>query len=116
MICGIKRNIEQIDKKKNIKQMKSMYKEINWLVKDGYINDSAMDSLNALLFKKFHSNLLVVSKLEKIEIQKIFARGQIRNAREYELMKQEEEIYNDNSQFEYAEAIRNMLRNFEIKP
>ncbi len=97
--------------------MKSMYNEINWQVKDGYINDSAMNSLNALLFEKFHSNLLDVSKLEKIEIQKIFARGQIRNAIEYELMRQaEEEVYNNDSQFEYAEAIRNMLRNFEIKP
>ena len=76
-----------------------------------------MNSLNALLFEKFHSNLLDVSKLEKIEIQKIFDRGQIRNAIEYELMRQaEEEVYNNDSQFEYAEAIRNMLRNFEIKP
>lgn len=110
----MKRVIQKIDTKQSIRQIRSMYKEVNWLIQDGYLSDSAMDSLNQILAEKFKYNLIDVAASEKDEIKKIIRRGRIRNDGEYELVKQqEEEIYDDESQSDYAESLRKLLGDYE---
>lgn len=92
-----------------------MYKEVNWLIQGEHLSDSAMDSLNQILTEKFKYNLIDASISKKDEIQKILKRGKIRNDGKYELMKrQEEEIYDDKSQLNYAESLRNLLGDYEM--
>lgn len=92
-----------------------MYKEVNWLIQGEHLSDSVMDSLNQILTEKFKYNLIDASISKKDEIQKILKRGKIRNDGEYELMKrQEEEIYDDESQLNYAESLRNLLGDYEM--
>ena len=106
--------IEKIDKKQSMRYMRVLCKEMNWLVQDGYLPDPLMDKLNQILTEKFKYNLVDVAAAEKDEIQKILKRGRIRNDREYELVKnKEDEIYDDDSQFDYAESLRNLLADYE---
>ncbi len=107
--------IEKIDKKQSMRYMRAMYKEMNWLVQDGYLPDPLMDKLNQILTEKFKYSLVDVAAAEKDEIQKILKRGKIRNDREYELVKnKEDEVYDDDSQFDYAESLRNLLGDYEM--
>ena len=88
---------------------------MNWLVQDGYLPDSLMDKLNQILTEKFKYSLVDVAAAEKDEIQKILKRGRIRNDREYELVKnKEDEVYDDDSQFDYAESLRSLLGDYEM--
>ena len=106
--------IEKIDKKQSLRYMQTLYKEMNWLVGDGYLPDPLMDQLNQILAEKFKYNLVDVAAAEKDEIQKIIKRGRIRNDREFELVKNHEEsIYDDDSQTEYAEILRGLMGAFE---
>lgn len=106
--------IEKIDKKQSMRYMRVLCKEMNWLVQDGYLPDPLMDKLNQILTEKFKYNLVDVAAAEKDEIQKILKRGRIRNDREYELVKnKEDEIYDDDSQFDYAESLRSLLADYE---
>lgn len=106
--------IEKIDKKQSMRYMRVLCKEMNWLVQDGYLPDPLMDKLNQILTEKFKYNLVDVAAAEKDEIQKILKRGRIRNDREYELIKnKEDEIYDDDSQFDYAESLRSLLADYE---
>lgn len=111
----MRHTITRIDDRQSVRQMRNMYKEVNWLLQDKYLPDSAMDSLNQILTEKFKYNLIDVASSEKAEIQKILKHGKIRNDSEYELEKrQEEKIYDDESQFDYAESLRNLLSDYEI--
>ena len=106
--------IEKIDKKQSMRYMRVLCKEMNWLVQDGYLPDPLMDKLNQILTEKFKYNLVDVAAAEKDEIQKILKRGRIRNDREYELVKnKEDEVYDDDSQFDYAESLRSLLADYE---
>lgn len=114
-VNGMKETITRIDKKQSIRQMRSMYKEMNWLIQDGYLPDSAMDALNQVLTEKFQYNLVDVAPSEKDEIRKILKRSKIGNDREYRLIRQQEEnIYEDESQIDYAESLRHLLRTYEM--
>lgn len=114
-VNGMKNVIAEIDNKRSMRKIRSMYEEVNWLLQDGYLPDSAMDSLNQILTAKFKYNLVDVAASEKDEIRRIIKRGKIRNDGEYELVKrQEEEIYDDESQFDYAESLRNLLGDYEM--
>lgn len=111
----IKHTITRIDRKHSIRQIRSMYKEVNWLIQDDYLSDSAMDSLNKILMEKFKYNLIDVAISQRKTVQKILKRGKISNDGEYELVKQqEEEIYDDETQFDYAESLRNLLSDYEM--
>lgn len=111
----IKKTVEQeLDQKSDIKRMRMLYKEMNWMVGDGFLTDTQMDSLNRILSKKFKYNLNDVTKSNIDEIDKIIKCGKIRNDREFELVKnREDEIYADDSQWDYAESLRKLMSDYE---
>ena len=95
--------------------MRMLYKETNLMVREMYLPDPLMDKLNQILTEKFKYSLVDVAAAEKDEIQKILKRGRIRNDREYELVKnKEDEVYDDDSQFDYAESLRSLLGDYEM--
>lgn len=105
---------EEIDQKSDIKRMRMLYKEMNWLVGDGFLTDTQMDSLNWLLLKKFKYNMNDVTKSNIDEIDKIIKRGKICNDREFELVRNREDaIYADDSQWDYAESLRKLMSDYE---
>lgn len=107
--------IKKLDKKQSMRYMRAEYKEVNQMVREMYLSDPLMDQLNQILTEKFKYNLVDVAAAEKDEIQKIIKRGKIRNDREFELVKnQEEAIYDDDSQTEYAEILRGLLGAYEM--
>lgn len=111
----IKQVVKDTDKKKSIRQMRTMYKEVNWMIQDGYLSDATMEALNKTLTEKFNYNLRDVAAYGKDKIQKIIKRGRICDDEEYELVKrQEEEIYNDESQYLYSESLRSLLGDYEM--
>lgn len=87
---------------------------MNWMVGDGFLTDTQMDSLNRILLKKFKYNLNDVTKSNIDEIDKIIKCGKIRNDREFELVKnREDEIYADDSKWDYAESLRKLMSDYE---
>ena len=116
MLKEIERVItEELDKKSDIKRMRILYKEMNLMIREEYLPDPLMDQLNQILAEKFKYNLVDVAAAEKDEIQKIIKRGRIRNDKEFELSKnKEDEIYDDESQFNDAESLRNLLGDYEM--
>ena len=107
--------IARIDQKKSLRLMRMLYKETNLMVREMYLPDPLMDKLNQILTEKFKYSLVDVAAAEKDEIQKILKRGRIRNDREYELVKnKEDEVYDDDSQFDYAESLRSLLGDYEM--
>ena len=116
MLKEIERVItEELDSKLDIKRMRILYKEMNWMIREEYLPDSLMDKLNQILTEKFKYSLVDVAAAENDEIQKILKRGRIRNDREYELVKnKEDEVYDDDSQFDYAESLRSLLGGYEM--
>lgn len=107
--------IEDIDKTHNLRKMKALYKEMNILVGEEMLSPKQMDDLNQLLKEKFGHNIADEKDKETEIIQKIVKRGKIRNDREYELVKRrEEEIWEDDSQTEYAETLRRMMGDYEV--
>jgi hypothetical protein len=106
--------IKKIDKTQNMRYMRSMYKEINWLVGDGLLPDPLMNQLNQILTEKFNYNVVDVVAADNVEIQKIIKRGRIRNDSEFELVRNKEEaIYADDSQWDYAETLRKLMSDYE---
>lgn len=106
--------IEKIDKTQNLRYMRIMYKEMNWLVGDGLLPDPLMNQLNQVLTEKFKYNLVDITAVENVEIQKVIKRGRIRNDREFELVRNREDaIYADDSQWNYAEALRKLMSDYE---
>ena len=64
--------------------------------------------------EKYGHDIADEMELETATIQKIIKRGIIRNDDEFEIVKRrEEEIYADESQFEYAETLRNLMSAYE---
>ena len=107
---GVMEVIDNIDKTHNLINMKALYKEINILVGEGMLSEKQMDDLNQLLKDKFGHNIADEKDKETELIQKIIKRGKIRNDREFELVKRrEEEVYQDDSQADYAETLRNLM-------
>ena len=84
------------------------------MLREHIIPDNQMNELNQLLKARFgHCIVDEIAKDEKI-IQGIIARGIIRNDREFELVKRrEEEIYDDDSQQEYAEKLCKLMSDYE---
>ena len=107
--------IEDIDKTHNLRKMKALYKEMNILVGEEMLSPKQMDDLNQLLKEMFGHNIADEKDKETEIIQKIIKRGKIRNDREFELVKRrEEEIWEDDSQTEYAETLRRMMGDYEV--
>ena len=105
---------EELDEKTDIRRMRLLYREMNWLVEEGFLPDSQMDSLNQILQEKFKHSLNDAANSDYDEIKKIVKRGKILNDREFELVKNREEaIYADESQAEYAEILRGLLVAYE---
>lgn len=112
---GVMEVIGNIDKTHNLRKMKALYKEMNILVGEEMLSPKQMDDLNQLLKEKFGHNIADEKDKETEIIQKIIKRGRIRNDREFELVKRrEEEIWEDDSQIEYAETLRRMMGDYEV--
>jgi len=112
---GMMEVINNIDKTHNLRKMKALYKEMNIFVGEEMLSPKQMDELNQLLKEKFGHNIADEKDKETEIIRKIIARGKIRNDREFELVKRrEEEIWEDENQIEYAEALRRMMGDYEV--
>lgn len=105
--------IADAEKTSDIKLMKRVYKETNVLVRET-LTSRLIEPLNIILKEKYGHDIADEMELETATIQKIIKRGKIRNDDEFEMVKRrEEEIYADESQFEYAEALRNLMSAYE---
>ena len=105
--------IADAEKTSDIKLMKRVYKETNVLVRET-LTSRLIEPLNIILKEKYGHDIADEMELETATIQKIIKRGIIRNDDEFEMVKRrEEEIYADESQFEYAEALRNLMSDYE---
>ena len=113
MLVDYGKNIIAIlDKKKKKNDMRALYKELHLNVRE--LPPNQIEELNQILTEKFGHNLADVAKMETKAIEKIIKRGRIRNDTEYRLVWQrEDEIYTDDSQFEYAETLRKLLSDYE---
>ena len=108
----VEKIIMKIDKKKKKNDMRALYKELHLWLRD--LPPNQIEELNQILTEKFGHNLADVAKMETKAIEKIIKRGRIRNDTEYRLVWQrEDEIYTDDSQFEYAETLRKLLSDYE---
>ena len=106
--------ISNLDKKRNIRKMRAMFKETNIMFGEEMLLPEQMSRLNDILQKKFSHTLADEFDRETAIIDKIIKRGEIRNDDEFEIVKRrEEEIYADESQFEYAETLRNLMSAYE---
>lgn len=106
--------ISNLDKKRNIRKMRAMFKETNIMFGEEMLLPEQMDRLNDILHKKFSHTLADEFDRETAIIDKIIKRGKIRNDDEFEIVKRrEEEIFADESQFEYAETLRNLMPAYE---
>jgi hypothetical protein len=105
--------IADAEKTSDIKLMKRVYKETNVLVRET-LTSRLIEPLNIILKEKYGHDIADEMELETATIQKIIKRGKIRNDDEFEIVKRrEEEIYADESQFEYAEILRNLMSAYE---
>ena len=92
--------------------MRALYKELHLNVRELLPNQ--IEELNQILTEKFGHCLADVAEMETKAIEKIIKRGRIRNDTEYRLVWQrEDEIYTDDSQYEYAEKLRKLLNDYE---
>jgi polyhydroxyalkanoate synthesis regulator phasin len=106
--------LEDIDRTRNLRKIRALYKELNIMAGE-ILSSKQMDDLNQLLKEKFGHNIADEKDKETEIIQKIIKRGKIRNDREFELVKcREEEIWEDDSQIEYAETLRRMMGDYEV--
>ena len=109
-----KQSIANIDKEKDIKKMRALYRETNKMFRADIFGKEAMDQLNQLLRKKYNNSISDEIDKESEAIQKIIKRRKIRNDCEFELVKRrEEEIWQDDSQIEYAETLRHLMEDYE---
>lgn len=114
MINLFKDAINRIDKTKDIKQMRALFKETNELFREDMLSKELMDKLNERLFLKFGHNIADEINSERLLVRKIVERNKICDNKEFNIVKRhEEEIYADDSQQEYAEVLRNLLADYE---
>ena len=105
--------IADAEKTSDIKLMKRVYKETNVLVRET-LTSRLIEPLNIILKENYGHDIADEMELETATIQKIIKRGKIRNDDEFEIVKRrEEEIFADESQFEYAETLRNLMPAYE---
>lgn len=111
---GLMSILEDIEKTQNLRKMKALHKETNILIGDDMLSPEQMAGLNQLLKDKFGHNLADERDKESKTIQKIIKRGKIRNDKEFELVKhREEDIWQDESQNDYAETLRRLMGGYE---
>ena len=109
-----KQSIAKIDKEKDIKKMRALYRETNKMFRADIFGKEAMEQLNQLLRKKYNNSISDEIDKESEAIQKIIKRRKIRNDCEFELVKRrEEEIWQDDSQIEYAETLRHLMEDYD---
>ena len=112
LVKEIEKVILKIDIRKKKNDMWALYKELHLWLRD--LPPNQIEELNQILTEKFGHCLADVAEMETKAIEKIIKRGRIRNDREYRLVWQrEDEIYTDDSQFEYAETLRKLLSDYE---
>lgn len=106
--------IYECDKNRDIKKIKALYNETNALIKDDMLSQEEMNELNEILSKKFRHSIEDEVNFDTKSIQEIIKCGKIRNDREFELVKnREEEIYADDSQWDYVEKLRELMSDYE---
>lgn len=99
--------------KNKMRVIKEIYKETNLIVRETLTPEQII-SLNAILKEKFNHSIADEIDNDIAKIEKIIKRGKIRNDREFELVKnREEEIYADDSQWDYAEKLRKLMSDYE---
>ena len=104
----------EIDETRNLRKLKLLWKEMDYYAGDDLLSREQKIRLNQILREKFSYSLDDEHCKESDLIEKIIARGKIRNDREFELVKRmEEEIYDDDSQQEYAEKLRQLMSDYE---
>ncbi len=114
MVNMFRELISEIDKEKNIRKMRGLYKEMNVMIEEMQLPDSQMDALNKLLQEKFGHNIADEVDREMTQIEKIIKRGKIRNDREFELVKRREDmVYADDSQLEYTLTLQKLMSDYE---
>ena len=110
---GIMSILEDVDKTHNLTKLKALNKELIIILREMLSSDQ-MVRLNQLLKEKCGNNIADENNKESETIQKIIKRGKICNDREFELVKRrEEEIWQDDSQIEYAETLRHLMEDYE---
>lgn len=105
--------IVKATRNKDLGLLKGVYKETNLMVRET-LEAVMITALNEILKEKFGCDLADEHDKERLRILKIIKHGKIRNNREFELIKQrEEEIWQDNSQADYAETLRQLMSEYE---
>ena len=67
-----------------------------------------------ILKEKFNHSIDDEIDNDTAKIEKIIKRGRIRNDREFELVRnREDEIYADDSKWDYAESLRKLMSDYE---
>ena len=113
MVNNFRDIILKIDANHNITTMRRIYRETNIIVRDT-MSAEKIHRLNLILTDSFNYNLTDEISNDLAIIKRIIKRGMIRNAHEYELVKQrEEEIYADEAQNELADTLRNLMADYE---
>lgn len=101
------------EKEKDIRLMKEIYQETIIMVRETFTPE-LIQKLNTLLKDKYEYAISDEIYKDSLAIKKIIKRGKIRNDREFEIVKRrEEEIYDDDSQKEYAESLRKLMAEYE---
>ena len=78
------------------------------------LTPDSIEVLNELLKKKFGYSISDEIDEETNTIQKIIKRGKLRSDKEFELIKRrEEEIWQDETQKDYAETLRRLMGEYE---
>jgi len=97
----------------DLRMLRRVYKETNLMVRETLTPDS-IEVLNELLKNKFGYSISDEIDEETNTIQKIIKRGKIRSDKEFELIKRrEEEIWQDETQKDYAETLRRLMGEYE---
>lgn len=115
IVSSLKQALEKNEKNRDLKLLKELCKETVWLFQEDMLGITAMEKLNDILKDKFGISMDDVSRKDIEYVNRILSRGKIINTHEYELVKcREEEVYGDESSFEYAEKLRQLMLDFEL--
>lgn len=105
--------ISNLERKPSLSKLKAIYKEIIVIIRDT-MPSSMITDLDQMLTVKCGQGILGEINKELMMIERILKRGRIINNKEFEIVKRhEEEIYDDDSQKEYAESLRKLMAEYE---